>query len=839
MKIINELAKVDTKKNGNSLAIRLTILIAVIMLGIVLFIYSELELSLWKYHRDIFGDYHAQLYGITAGEYENLLENTDIVTLAPAKAVYFTDLPFKRGNVDLYFQAPELLDTDFFALVRSLKGHLPKKADEILVSDVFVLENPAYGLGSILHLEEKEFIIAGIYKEHLYSFNKNYNFYAQLSSTDPAKLFHGPGFVDTTIWFKNERDTYTLMRQILAELGREDENTSLKIGALHYNTPYLEGKLIFRSGLIPSADFIERWSLRIGFLLFLTPLFIIMIYNAFNVWSNRDLRQIGLLKSSGMTPRQIRSLFRRKALRLSLAPILSGLLLAYGCTNLLFYLMWLNEKSALVSYSSPLSQLKWVTPNPLVFIILFFLALFCVYTAILKPARRSSRLSVVEAMKGQQVQPQKVNRQPRNYSKNTVRNLGKNNHISYRHVFRGLALAMALAGMAFSAMLIIHSQRSLEDKYDTPGLPYNLYGVFYTTQKAPPALFSDLKEISGLHEYHCFTSYSFPFLPTENPDFISEEFNTAFRNNRRKYPGSVTLYGLEDSDYQTLLIKNGYNLKRDNGFLLLNLTTENPQKAYQHRTYIPLAKEYLTNLTVIDDKDQKKYNLPIAGEITEFPFGLNPLWSHEIALFTSLSKLEDFLLENDKIDENSSLKYTIRMAADPEFLEKATEAFLTTLHRHIPPSDTFIRNYFLDLSEQKEQYRNELLLTISIQLLLVLIGFSNAYNSVHMNLKARTRDFALLRSVGMTEDQLKKMLGYEMFFLGRRILFYYIVMLAIGVWGLAAKKHFMFSPWQLALHLNYPLLFVFFAISLLGIWAAMESGRCKILKQTIISGIRQ
>ena len=83
----------------------------------------------------------------------------------------------------------------------------------------------------------------------------------------------------------------------------------------------------------------ERWSLRVGLLACIAPLFIVMIYNAFNVWSSQDLRQIGLLKSNGMTPKQVRRLIREKALRLSLRPILLGLVLAYGCTNLLFYLM--------------------------------------------------------------------------------------------------------------------------------------------------------------------------------------------------------------------------------------------------------------------------------------------------------------------------------------------------------------------------------------------------------------------------------------------------------------------------------------------------------------------
>lgn len=347
MKIISELAQASTKNRENSLAIRVSILVAVIMMGTLLFIYSELELSEWKYHQELFGDYHARLFGISESEYAQLQEDDAINSLELSKGIILDDLPFQRSGINLYLQTPVLLDTSFFTEARSLEGRLPTRADEILVSEVFVLENPEYGLESTIHLGTEDYTISGIYRDHLYSFEKNYQFFGQLSFAHGADLFETSGNVDITIWFQNERDTYRLTRQILEDLGRGDEEELLKIGAMHYNTRYLEGKLIFQSGLIPSSDFLDRWSPRVGLLACIAPLFIVMIYNAFNVWSSQDLRQIGLLKSSGMTPKQVRQLVRQKALRLSLRPILCGLALAYACANLLFYLMWLNEKSKL------------------------------------------------------------------------------------------------------------------------------------------------------------------------------------------------------------------------------------------------------------------------------------------------------------------------------------------------------------------------------------------------------------------------------------------------------------------------------------------------------------
>lgn len=839
MKIISELAKASTKHRENSVAIRASILVAVIMMGTLLFIYSELELSEWKYHQELFGNYHVQLYGISESEYKQLQANEEVKTLELSQEIRFENLPFQRDGIDIYFQSPALLNTSFFTDARSLRGTLPKQADEILVSEVFVLENPEYSLGSAIRLGSKDYTITGIYEEHLYSFEKNYQFFGQLSFDHSAHLFATAGNVDVAIWFQDERDTYRLTRQILEDLERGDEKEVLKTGGLHYNTRYLDGKLIFQSGLVPSRDFLERWSLRVGLLACIAPLFIVMIYNAFNVWSSQDLRQIGLLKSSGMTPKQVRRLIREKALRLSLRPILLGLVLAYGCTNLLFYLMWLNEKASGFVYSSARRQLSLLTPNPWVFISLFLLAVLCVLVAALKPARRSSKLSIIDAMKGSQPQRTKLRLRLTGYGKNITRSLGKDNIFSYKRTFRGMAIAMALAGMVFSSVLIIQSQRGLETLYNTPSSPYNLTSTFFTIQKAPRSLLEELKTIPNIKSSHVFTSYNFKYLPGENQGFISDELQVSLQRTKQTYHPTVTIYGLEDPDFHALLAQNGFNPGEDEGFLLLNQTAQNPHRAYKHRSYVPLSQEGATTLVVQDGKDNERYHLPIAGRINEFPYDLYPLWPDQIALFTSMSELEEFRLQHDKVDAYYSITYSIKVATDLEVLPTVTEAVLDTLHAYIPKSDTFTRNQLGDLASQEEQYRNELLLTISAQILFVIIGLSNAYNSVHMNLKARTRDFALLRSAGMTENQLKKMLGYETFFLIRQVVGYYVLMLALGVWALSAKKHYMFSPWQLALNLNFPLLIFFFVISIVGIWAAMESGRRKVLGQSIIATLQQ
>ncbi len=41
-------------------------------------------------------------------------------------------------------------------------------------------------------------------------------------------------------------------------------------------------------------------------------LFAMMIYNAFNVWNNREIKEIALLKSAGMTEKQVKKMIKKK-----------------------------------------------------------------------------------------------------------------------------------------------------------------------------------------------------------------------------------------------------------------------------------------------------------------------------------------------------------------------------------------------------------------------------------------------------------------------------------------------------------------------------------------------
>lgn len=843
MKVIHELAKDSTGKNRrDAFAIRVSILMAVIMMGTLLFIFNELELGERQYHKKTVGNYQAILIHVNEEELHKLQSNSAIDKIGLSKTETIEETRLHRPGVQLHLQSIEMWSRIDAGLT---KGQAPKGESDIVVSDTFVMENPDYDVGKELCLGHRSYHICGVYREHLMSFSKNYFVLGLLQNPSTVDLFQNATSVDVALWFKHERDTYPQTRKILQDFGK-DEGELIKAGGLIYNTGYLEGELIFARGLIPSREFMDRWSLRVGILLCMSALFVVMIYNAFSVWNNQDLRQIGLLKSSGMSHKQVRELVVEKALRLSLRPILWGLVLAYLCTNLLFFLMWLNHKSAhsLVNTVSAATdyEFRLVTPSPSVFMALSLLALLCVFLAALRPARRSSKLSIIDAMKNVDTRPQNLRLRSTRYTRNISRSLARDYSVSYRRTFRGLALAMALAGMAFSVVLIEQSWRGLANEYDKPTSPYTLTANLFTIHEIPATLSEEVRKVPNVKSSHLYATTSFRFQMEGNEGFLSSELKHSLSHpeTERRYRPEVTIFGLEDDDYEGLLQESGIPDTENQGYLLLDRTADDPGRAYQFRTYLPLSNPKADHLTVRDRDDKKKtVELSIMGRIDAFPYDIRPLWPDQIALFTSLSRLEEMLMREGRVNEDSPLSYQLKVEAGMDELPEVTDEVEGILCRYVPKSDTFISNRITHMASQKEQSRNELLLSAGLQILFVVIGLSNAYNSFNANIKARTRDFALLRSAGMTEEQLKRMIHYEGFFLIRRVFVYYILLLVAGILALTARRKFMFTPLQVFLNMNFLHVTLFFGVSILGIWLAIESGKRRVLRQKLLDALQQ
>ena len=154
MKIINELANSSIKNNKkDTFATRVSILLAVILLGTIVFILSDLRQSKIKYLKNTVGDYEVSLSEIDKQTYDILEKNKDIEKVHYDKIIS-TDIGLIIYEKSKYFL--ENIDTHL------IDGRNPKNSREIVVTKQFLNKNRNYKIASNIKINEKIYKIVGV-----------------------------------------------------------------------------------------------------------------------------------------------------------------------------------------------------------------------------------------------------------------------------------------------------------------------------------------------------------------------------------------------------------------------------------------------------------------------------------------------------------------------------------------------------------------------------------------------------------------------------------------------------------------------------------------------------
>ena len=816
MKIINDLADGDVKNNKkDSFAIKISIFLAVILLGTVIFIFNAMRTEQYNYVKKNVGDYHVSISEIDEKLYDKLINNEDIEKISFNKFIK-TDL-----NAIIYeFGDPSsLIDFDI------KEGRKPNNANEILVPEKFLIKSKEYDLGSEITVRDKTYKVVGIYDDYSKSFEESM-LIGLIESDDQKGLFEKNNGIEAQIWYKNIRDTYTKTREILSEMNI-DENHALDIGRVFYNKDILEYKMVYPKGIIPpkSVVYLAIEKYGAGFLLCL--LFAFIIYGSFNVWNNRDLKKIALLKSTGMTDKQVKKMIRKKAFKLSTLPIALGTILSLVFANLLLYLMWLNNSVSYKNMSEILGEtLKspgfyFVYPNPISIIMIILLSILTVYLSAIIPARKSAKIKIIEGLNGITEKNIKLGKSKINGP--IEKTLAKDYYRSYRSTYRIIVISMALSAFVLTTVLVSQSYRALNEKYNSYKSPYNFNSSIYTDKSLDENLLADLEKVDGIKELHLYQRNDTKFYLDDNKDLVSKDLKNSLDSGKiakdRLY---ASLYALTDEDFEKLLKENNIP---NASYLLLNKIRKDNKTPYAFSEYIKISDKDTGKVTLKYNANGKSMPIKIDSSIDEMPYNLEAYNNNEISIFTSESTMKKFIDEYGIAEGNPVYYYFVKIKAD-EDKEKVFDDVEKVISSYVSKSDHETSTEIIRAAMNKEQMRNEKLLNLGIQIILITIALSNAYNSFKGNLRVRSNDFKLLSTTGMTEKQMEKMVFGEGKILFKNIFLAYIFMFIIGITLRAYRSNYelAFAIKGLVTNMNYIPLIVVFVFMIAGVLFAIKSG---------------
>ena len=148
--------------------------------------------------------------------------------------------------------------------------------------------------------------------------------------------------------------------------------------------------------------------------------------------------------------------------------------------------------------------------------------------------------------------------------------------------------------------------------------------------------------------------------------------------------------------------------------------------------------------------------------------------------------------------------------------------------------------YIVDYEENVRQF-NAVMLIVGIFVygfigVISLIGLTNIFNTISTNMQLRSKEFASLKSIGMTKKEFNRMIRLESLMYGIKSL---LIGIPLGIAGVFA----IFSAFSNG---NVPMSFVFpwkailisIAVVFVAVWLIMKYSISKVNKQNIIEAIR-
>lgn len=557
---------------------------------------------------------------------------------------------------------------------------------------------------------------------------------------------------------------------------------------------------------------------------------VFVIRNSFSISVSEKTKQYGMLASVGATKKQIKRSVLLEGLYIGVIAIPLGILLGIVAIIILLWIV-----NLLIGDMMEGTEFVYNVPG-MAILISVVISGITIFLSCLIPAIKASRIPPIEAIRG--TDDIKIKTRKIKTSKLTKKLFGiggviasknlKRNRKKYRTTVVSLVVSISIF-IALSSFLTYGQM--MTGSYYTD-LNYNI-----AINGGNETLYEKVATWSGIKSY----SYSYQTsaeidVNKYGTDFAKEELENKKQIYEEDFPEDVGKYeyntlGLTivmvNNDYFKSYVKSlGMNEKDYSNIAILgdDMMHYLGQGKSKVEHYFNVKAGESMEVTMDDEQKQIK----ISKITTERPMGYERCYTEGGYLFVS----EDYpLVTKDKSELNSgSLCIDAQKPSEIENkltdLKKEGEEF----------EDIMITN----LAEYADQQKRIIIL-VSIFLygfiaVITLIGVTNIFNTITTNMILRSKEFANLKSIGMTTKEFNKMIKLESIMYGAKSL---LIGIPIGLFGsYEIFKSFTNSidfgfivPWQAII---ISVVFVFIIVGL-----TMKYSLNKINKQNIIETIRQ
>ena len=727
------------------------------------------------------GKYEAE-YGDVSLDKLNSIDKKDF-SYFYQKAIGFSK--FDSANEYKPYIYISSVDKEYFNELHLISGRFAENDSELVISNHINTNGGAsYKIGDIITLKYGERVIEGVntlanneyYEEETLNIvgEKTYtivgiversnfeDYSASGYSTFTLDMNDKDGTVNVFVMFNNKKKIIKQSEDLAKKLGYNN--------AISYNST-----LLALYGESTYGNIMKSMITMIVIMLSLVSIgCIVVIYNSFAISVMERKKEFGLLSSIGATKKQLSYTVFFEALIEGIIGIILGICGAYIGIGTVILIINNLIGDILVLKLNLVTNIVFII-IPVIFMILV------IFISALVPSRRAAKVSPIEAIR--QNDDIKINKKKIKTGKLVNKLFGIEGEIALKNIKRNKKkYRVTIVSLFISIVLFISFSSYMNYTIDTASsvmgeVPYDYQISYFGDDNDIDALdkISEIIKSNDVKEYVSYSASNLSIIGNytysdEYLDFYKSAYGDdgikALTNLKYQY---ISIYILDDISYNKY--KELIGLDKDSVILLNKFKGVSYGNNKRVNYDIPVINNGDINIKIcnFDDNDEDVDTTKYCNKKIDNIFITNKSFD----LIEEFSYMSDFkLIVNKKLYDNISdsgthyTQYNI-ISDNTDNIDKLTKEL-----------DKYDNVNYTNVKESMKQ-ANNMILVVKILMygfigLITLIGVTSVFNTISTSMALRKREFAVLRSIGLTRKGFNKILFFESLFFGLKSLIYAI-----------------------------------------------------------------
>jgi len=796
-----------------------------------------------------YGEWHVVYYNVNTGQISAIKEDKNTEAVILSRNIGNAVLEEKSQEKKLYLSIQAYNQTGFEKLpITLISGRFPKEESEIVVSEEIIKKgkvNLQIGDEVTLDIGEAVYQDAGNNNKDLNEtfIRRETATYTVVGIIKPLirqSLYSTISFLDESKLDSMDRvNAYVVLNKIKNSLYTHAQEFAEQN---NIDSVYFNDNLLRYYGVSKSDNFKQTF---IGLLVIVMGIVIIgavaLIYNSFAISVGERSRYLGMLSSVGATKRQKRNSIFFESAVIGLVSIPLGILSGLGGLGLTF--LFINQNMLLTNTNEKL--LVKVTPESL--LLACAVSILTIFISTYLPARRASKVSAIDAIR--QTADIKITGKTVKTSKLVRMLFGIEGEIGLKNLKRNRGRYKATVfSIVISIVLFLSISFFIENFVKSVELTQrgNNYDIKVLDIREDAELKDWLNARNEITQYVFVQEFSRTTTWQKEemvPQKLREELEKDMESDNNvddayangKYSFNLYFFSLDDNALKVYAETVGADFSKliDPNRLSGILVNKTSYRDYETGKYVytkTTEAKVGDKLDVLSEantgeNNEEKYidRVEIAALADEHPMGIYDPGIRGLSIIVSESTLDRLTKETGSDIPQTDMYIK---SSDPQATREALEQ----------RTDLNIYNTY----ESREKGEKILLFvsifTYGFITLITLISIANIFNTISTSIALRRREFAMLKSIGMTPKGFNKMINFESIFYGLKALLYSLPISGIVMVLLyrAFSKSFNYEftlPWG---NIFIAMVSVFIIVG-----SAMFYSSAKIKKENILDALKQ